>query len=430
MRKRIIISFLLIISIAFTSCTGIVYKKKITTSHIKNTNKNNTIKVDKSRLDNEIKLSPYYKKIELNSGYKTLNYDCEKAVYKAVLSHCTYFTDEKDKSNGNYLIKGFTVHNCKITRRQLAKSILAVFYDNPQLFWLDQPYVYAINEDSVTIKLSAVMTKQQYEKKLKQLNAVINKLLAGLKKNMSEFELELYFHDYLVKNCKYLENREDDKDSYTIYGCLVNQSAVCSGYTSAFQFLLSCVGIESIPVYGESKNAGHVWNCVKIGGEWYYTDVTWDDTDDFFMYDNFNITSKQLKETHKIVPMITAYNDKELFAKGVIKSINLIIPNCTASKYNYYKKKGCILKSLTENKLAKKLASAAENRERYFYIYIDTKKLNYDKTYKKLFNENIFGFSEYIKTANAILGSNVLNTSVSVTKKKHLNTITVELDYN
>ncbi len=430
MRKRIIIPLLLILSLTFTSCTEFVYKRTVTNSKIKNTNKSNAVTVDKSKLDDKINFSPYYKKIELKSGYNALDYSCEKKVYKAVLNHCTDFTDKKEKSDSYYLIKSFTVHNCKITRRQLAKAILAVFHDNPQLFWLDQPYIYSIEDNSVSIKLCSIMNRQQYNKKLKQLNAVINNLLSGLKKNMSQFELELYFHDYLVKNCKYLENKDDDKDSYTLYGCLVNQSAVCMGYTAAFQLMLSYVGIESVPVYGESKNTGHVWNAVKIGGDWYYTDVTWDDTDDFFMYDNFNITTSQLKKTHRIVPTITAYNDKQLFEKGVIKSVNLTIPKCSATKYNYYKKKGYILKSLTDNSMAKKLASAAKKNERYFCIYVDTKKLNYDKTYKKLFSENIFDFSRYIKTANAILGYNALKQSARVTKKKALNTITVELEYN
>lgn len=430
MLKRIIIPLLLVLILTFASCTEIVYKRTVTTSKIKNTNKNNSVAVDKSKLDDKIKLSPYYNKIELKSGYNSLDYSCEKKVYQAVLNHCTDFTEEMDDSKDDYLIKDFTVHNCKITKRQLAKSILAVFYDNPQFFWLDQPYIYSIEENSVTIKLCSIMSRKQYNKKLKQLNAVINKILSGLKKNMTKFELELYFHDYLVKNCKYLENKENDKESFTIYGCLVNQSAVCMGYTAAFQFLLSCVGIKSFPVYGESKDTGHVWNAVKIGGSWYYTDVTWDDTDDFFMYDNFNITTNQLKETHKIVPTLTAYNDKELFKKGVIKSFNLIIPECTATKYNYYKKKGYILKSLSENNMSKKLASSAKKKERYFYIYVDTKKLNYNKTYKRLFSENIFDFSRYIKTANAILGYDALKTSARVTKKKTLNTITVELEYN
>lgn len=430
MYKRIIIPILLTISVLLSSCTQIVQITKTTKNIEKNTNKANSVKVDKSKLDKEIKFSPYYKKISLTAGYNTLENESERIVYNEILSHCTDFTDEKENSyDTSYKMESFKV-NCSITRRQLAKAFFAVFQDNPQLFWLDEPYAYSISEDSVNIRLYATMTESEYNKKLKQINAVINSLLSKLKKGMSEFELELYFHDYLVKNCKYLEESQNKKDPYSIYGCLVNQSAVCMGYTSAFQLLLSYVGIESVTVNGSNTDSGHIWNAVKIGGDWYYTDVTWDDTGDFFIYDNFNITSKQLKKTHKLVPKMNEYSDSELFSDdGTIKTVNLIIPECTATKYNYYKYKGSVMSDITDNNLAEDLAETAEKREDYFYIYVDPDNMNYKITYDQLFDSDIFGFSNYIKKANSILGSDVLQTSVSVTKKKNLNTITVELQY-
>ncbi|MCH5304142.1 MAG: hypothetical protein J1E41_04700 [Ruminococcus sp.] len=430
MFKRIIIPILLVISVMFSSCTGIVQVKKTSKIINTNTNKSNSVKIDKSKLDKKIKFSPYYKKISLTAGYDTLESESERLVYKEILAHCTDFTDEKESSSDtNYKMESFIVH-CSITRRQLAKSLFAVFQDNPQLFWLDEPYAYSISDNYVSIRLYATMTEAEYNKKMKQLNAVINTILSKLKKGMSEFELELYFHDYLVKNCKYLKDSENKEDPYSIYGCLVNQSAVCMGYTSAFQLLLSYVGIESVTVNGSNTDSGHIWNAVKIEGDWYYTDVTWDDTGDFFMYDNFNITTKQLKKTHKLVPKMTAYSDDELFSEdGTIKTVNLVIPKCTATKYNYYKYKGSVLSDISDNNMAEDLAKAAKNREEYFYIYVDPDTMNYKMTYNRLFDKNIFGFSDYIKEANSILGSEVLMSAVTVTKKKDLNTITVELQY-
>lgn len=431
MLKRIIIPILLIIVVILTSCTTVIYKSKKTKTQLKNTNKSNIVKIDKSKREPRIKLSPYYNKIELRNGYNTLMSDSERRVYEAVLAHCTDFTDKKDKSKYSaYEMKSFTLRGCYISQRELTKAIFAVFQDNPQLFWLDQPYSYSIGDDYVTVKLYANMSRARYKKCLKQTNAVVNGILSKLKEGMSEFELELYFHDYLVKNCKYIE-RDEDKDSYTIYGCLVDQSAVCMGYTSAFQMLLSYVGINSVTVSGSNTASGHIWNAVDIEGDWYYTDVTWDDTDDFFMYDNFNLTTKQIKKTHKIVPKIEDYNDKQLFdSSGYIKNVNLIIPECTAVKYNYYRYRGYVLKDINNNDMAEKIAKAAKKKRTYFYIYIDPRKLNYKAVYKSLFSDDDFRFNEYIKRANSILGSDVLKNSVSVTQKKNHNTIAVQLKYN
>lgn len=430
MFKRIIIPCFLIIVLFLSSCTQVIYTKK--SSKIKNNNKTNTVKVDKNRLESKIKLSPYYKRIVLKNGYKTLKTDEEKRLYNAIIAHSKDFVDKKLKAQKNsYLLSSFSLTGININRRQITKSVFAVFQDNPGFFWLDEPYSYSIGKNYVTMKLFSKMTLPEYKKKKKQLNSVINIILSGLKKGMSEFERELYFHDYLVKNCKYLEKSKNNKDSFSIYGCLVNQSAVCMGYTSAFQLLLSYAGINSVSVNGSNTASGHIWNAVKIENNWYYTDVTWDDTDDFFMYDNFNITETQLKKTHNIVKRIDDCSDGELFLKdGTIKNINLIIPECTATKYNYYKFKGYKLKSNNDNRMAKSLAKYAKHGKTYFYIYVDPEKFDYNSVYNALFSNKDFGFVKYIKTANAILGYDALKTSVSVTKKKNLNTITVELKYN
>lgn len=433
MLKRIIIPIILIISMLFTSCSEIIYTKKISKSDFINTNKSNSVKVDKKRLDDKIKLSPYYKRIKLSSCYNTLESESERRVYREILAHCTDFTDKRECVNSpNYKLGPIVIESISITRRQLAKAVLAVLQDNPSIFWLDEPYSFTIAENKLTLNLYATMTEAEYNKKLKQLNAVINGILKKMKKGMSEFERELYLHDYLVKNCKYLKNADNSvKEPYTLYGALVDQSAVCMGYTAAFQLLLSYVGIKSTAVYGSNTAAGHIWNAVKIEGEWYYTDVTWDDTGDFFMYDNFNITTKQLKKTHKLVPKMTVYTDEELFDKdGTIKNVNLIIPECTATKYNYYKYKGSVLKNISDNNLSEDLAHAAKNKSRYFYIYVHPDYLNYNTTYRQLFSDELFGFSAYIRKANSIAGSDLLKTAVSVTKKKNLNTISVELNYN
>ncbi len=432
MHKRIIISILLIISLLFSSCSQFVYESKVTKSEIVNTNKSNKVKIDKSKKESKIKLSPYYRKIKLRNGYKTLKSYSEKRMYKAILAHSTDFTEKKSPSkNQLYEMKSFTVYGCNLSQRSLAKTVFAVFQDNPQLFWLDEPYSYSIGDDYVTLKLYANMSFSRYKKCLKQVNAVVSGLLSKLKKGMSEFELELYFHDYLVKNCKYLDDETDDKDSYSLYGCLVNQSAVCMGYTAAFQLLLSYAGINSVTVNGANTSSGHIWNAVKIEGDWYYTDVTWDDTEDFFMYDNFNLTTKQLKKTHKIVPKLDSCTDDELFeSNGLIKSVNLIIPKCTAVKYNYYRYKGYVLDNLYTNNMAEFLSEQAKSKKPYFYICVDTNTLDYNTVYNSLFAEDTFAFADYIKRANLILGRDVLKTSVSVTKKKTLSTITVKLKYN
>lgn len=419
----------------FTSCAPLVQVTSTQTRDTVNTNKDNSIKVDKTSLDNSVKKSKYYKKITLNSGYNTLDNDDMRRVYKAIKAHITDFTDEYGnyKNRVNYKSKSFTVNDCTITKRQLAKVFFAYTLDNPQVFWLDEPYAFSIYEDSITLTLYFTMKRTTYEKRLKQLNSVINNILKGMKSGLNAFERELYIHDYLVKNCKYDKKADEtrQKDPYTIYGCLVNQQAVCMGYTYAFQLLLSYVGINSITIDGSDTDTGHIWNAVRLGGKWYHTDVTWDDINDISMYDYFNVTTKQIEKTHSIVPKITAYNDVELFDDdGTIKSFNLILPECDSVKYNYYVYKGTNLTDISDNTLARDLADTVNRGEQYFHIYVNPDYLDFDTVYSQLFSDEIYTFADYIREANSLSGRIALSTSVTVTAKKQLSVITVKLNYN
>ena len=95
--------------------------------------------------------------------------------------------------------------------------------------------------------------------------------------NMSEYEIELTIHDYLVANTEYGHADEFVEDEHSAYGALVNHVAVCDGYARAYELLSICCGVESKLVFGTTTNGNHVWNISKIDGEWYQVDVTWDD---------------------------------------------------------------------------------------------------------------------------------------------------------
>ena len=97
---------------------------------------------------------------------------------------------------------------------------------------------------------------------------------------MSEYETAKALHDYLVLNCEYdmrLYSGDMPDVSYTAYGALMNNTAVCAGYARAYQELLMACGMECEYVTGYGNGGRHGWNIVNIDGEWYHVDTTWDD---------------------------------------------------------------------------------------------------------------------------------------------------------
>ena len=113
---------------------------------------------------------------------------------------------------------------------------------------------------------------------------------------MADYQKELRLHDYLVNHCQYSYGSPDDENEFRAYGALIDGEAVCSGYAEAMALLLTYSGVECKIVIGSSKNENHAWNLVKISGDWYHLDATWDDPvaekASSTSQNYFNVTSK------------------------------------------------------------------------------------------------------------------------------------------
>ena len=66
----------------------------------------------------------------------------------------------------------------------------------------------------------------------------------------------------------------------SLKGVLIDGRAVCAGYSVALKYALQYVGIETKFIEGDAhvgnEEGGHAWNQVKIDGNWYNADLTWD----------------------------------------------------------------------------------------------------------------------------------------------------------
>ena len=108
--------------------------------------------------------------------------------------------------------------------------------------------------------------------------AVLERILQD---GMSEFAKEAAIYEWVLQNVEYDWTHTDvmaetPRESYTPYGGVVNRKAVCLGYASTIQLLMELAGIECITVVGAAQGGDHAWNQVRLDGEWYCVDVTWD----------------------------------------------------------------------------------------------------------------------------------------------------------
>lgn len=138
---------------------------------------------------------------------------------------------------------------------------------------------------------------------------------------MTDYEKELAVHDWMTawglydpEANSHAPDASPDPDNDNPYGFLIHQVGICRGYASTFQLFMDMLGIECITVPGFSGGDEHAWNMVRLDGEWYCVDVTWDDpTGGSPGHRYFNVTSQYLRETNHqwdeaSVPEATATN--------------------------------------------------------------------------------------------------------------------------
>lgn len=238
-------------------------------------------------------------------------------------------------------------------KSDISVSYQALCDDYPEMFWLPSSYFLSRTESgeiavlfegkAESYTLSYLASKTEAQSMKARLEEVVNSVTAATKSLSSQFEAELYIHDFICNNTAYNIN---GKYIYSAYGALVDKNAVCEGYSKAFALLCSKSGINSFLVRGVSKEQNHMWNTVNIDNAWYNIDVTWDDQNinGNPTYSYFNLTDAELNIDHTpashINPKSGAADKKELF--------NLTKNICTAAEMNYFIHEKLILNSESE----------------------------------------------------------------------------------
>lgn len=229
-------------------------------------------------------------------------------------------------------------------------TIYKMFYsDYPEYFWINGAWSASSNGITLTIKPAYTMTGSTLASAKSAYNTKVNEITSGL--SGSHYDKAKTLHDRLINAVNYVSTDNDQN----AYGALVDGKAVCNGYAKAYQHLMLKAGIPAWYVRGTSINPstgtpiGHAWNLVKLDGEWYYTDVTWNDQGQNTFYTYFNITTKQLLEGHTF--------DNQYKA---------LVPQATATSANYYIKEGRSLSGYDQDKLISLLKK--DNNKTQIYV--------------------------------------------------------------
>ena len=232
--------------------------------------------------------------------------------------------------------------------------------------------------------------------------------------NMNAYDRVMAIHDYLVKNVDYdyngLETGNLQPSVYTAEGALCNGLAVCQGYAEAFELLCAKAGVKAQMVYGDAGNStdgwqSHAWNVVRIDGEWYQIDCTWDDP---------LVDGEVISNGENIFYAYFLLTDSEMYTDHIVDyTYSKNVPSCTSTLFAGYSTRlsvdarlgqnGVIVSSAEEfvQVVQNKVASGIYNIE--IAVPVNTVDLNSDM----LKNAVIKGFDKAQKYGNYSIGTSI-----------------------
>ena len=250
----------------------------------------------------------------------------QKAAYETI-------SDYINRSDGEQ----FWLYSSDINDFQIALS--AYLSDHPEVFWLDDssPYRYSEYDDSLCVELIFTETGEELSQSKASLDAAVEIIANEAPDNADDYEIELYLNDWFTENCSY---NTDGDHKHSSYGALINGTAVCDGYSHAFQLLcnrlgVTCTVIEGASEFNDDAEDGHMWNCIKLGESWYHIDVTWNDSTQAVCgvehYFYLNLTDEQIAQDH------TVSGDFEHRFDNRGNFFNVFIPKCNSDELNYFR---------------------------------------------------------------------------------------------
>ncbi|MCL1816008.1 MAG: hypothetical protein FWG43_00210 [Clostridiales bacterium] len=195
-----------------------------------------------------------------------------------------------------YTIRDVVVLNVDIYPAYMMEN----YYKDPQRY---QKHYHFADPESPIHEESAyeIIKYQRMDTWVNKMNEILSEYIM---ENMSEKETVKAIHDYIVLNTTYDTSYEGDNEGLPHYPstAIFEHKGVCDAYAAAFKIILNAAGLDCIVVPGEAFGSGHTWNQVKIDGEWYNIDVTWDDPDykDKILYDYFCIPDKKMYRDHTV----------------------------------------------------------------------------------------------------------------------------------
>lgn len=258
-----------------------------------------------------------------------------------------------------------TVDLSECTPEDLSTLLEAVAYDHPELFWMKECASGTMDR----VELQYGCTAEEAKVMQARMEPAIAQYLEGITPEMSGYDVALTLYRRIIKAVDYdtiALGRQKEAGGAgkgidmlrTICGVFTDGKTVCEGYARALQYLLQKCGVECAEAAGfihkgnDEEGGAHAWNIVKIDGDYYYMDVTWDDDSN---------TVQRVKHPNNQGYAYFCVTEEEMNRSRDTKLCPVPMPACTATRANYFVHNGLFLASYDLKALREMAKKTAES---------------------------------------------------------------------
>lgn len=182
-----------------------------------------------------------------------------------------------------------SVYEFHLSESELFEIIDRVMKTNPNFYYVENKFYYTADATGVVREITPVYLYSAEE--VRNIRSFcdneIEKILFSVDDSMSDLQKVLTLHEYMCENFRY----DDSFESGNMYDMLRTGKGTCQAFTLTYMELLSRIGVESS--YAYSDEIMHIWNLVKLDGEWYHVDLTWDNVSPSVSHKNFLLTDAE-----------------------------------------------------------------------------------------------------------------------------------------
>lgn len=229
------------------------------------------------------------------------------------------------------------------------KIFTGVLNDFPLMYWVSPNLRYVIQSDGLKFMFTFNEHYANRKKYDGMLETISRDLFDRYVKDMtSEYEVELFVHDYLASKVVY--DKSDDSTAHCLLGPLLKGRGVCNGIADAASYLMNAFGLKVTSINGHDPSApvGHCWNVIKLGDHYYHLDVT----NDLFRegvpcHAFMNMDDEMASNTHK-------YKCQQV---------------CGSLEFNFYNLNGCYFRELRD--ADQYLVTRLKKGSRHVELYTD-----------------------------------------------------------